>query len=140
MSDTTWHPQQIVALGLAVVMVTTSCTSGPGASRGGVASESASGSASAPASAAASGPASPAAPPDADAIAAVRDASQRILASTPKSIFDPDQKAAELGADVNGMFAFVRDNVRHEVYAGVLRGARGTLISQSGNAWDKSVL
>jgi transglutaminase-like putative cysteine protease len=128
MSDATWHPQQIVALGLAVVMAVSGCRNTPGVGQGGVAPVQAPATSTSPA------------PPDAAAIAAVRDTSQRILASTPKSMFDPDQKAAELGADVNALFAFVRDNVRHEVYAGVLRGARGTLISHAGNAWDKSVL
>jgi transglutaminase-like putative cysteine protease len=131
MRDATWHPQQIVALGLVVAMVTSSCTNAPGgAGQRGVA----------PASAPVSTPVSTPAPPDAAAIAALRDASQRILASTPKSIFDPDQKAGELGADVNSLFTFVRDHVREEVYAGVLRGARGTLVSHAGNAWDRSVL
>src|SRR6059036_3624427 len=133
MSDTTWHPQQIVALGLAVVMVTTSCTSGPGGGRGGVASESASASASAPASAAASGPASPAAPPDAAAIAAVRDASQRIVAATPKSIFDPDQQAAELGRRQHALHVRSRQHpfsdlhrrlARRPRYAHLTRGQR----------------
>lgn len=128
MRDATWHPQQIVALGLVVAMVTSSCTNAPGAGQGGVA----------PASAPAPAPAP--APPDVAAIAAVRDASQRILASTPKSAFDVDSKAAQLGADVNALFAFVRDNIRHEICAGVLRGARGTLISHAANAWDKAVL
>jgi Transglutaminase-like superfamily len=56
------------------------------------------------------------------------------------STIDPAAKASELGPDVAAAFAFVRDHVRDEVYAGVLRGARGTLLAGAGNAADKSLL
>ena len=49
-------------------------------------------------------------------------------------------KAAELGMDPAAIFAFVRDGIRNEVYAGALRGARGTLWSSGGNALDKASL
>jgi uncharacterized membrane protein len=49
-------------------------------------------------------------------------------------------KAAELGHDPGQIFAFVRDQIRYESYAGSLRGARGTLWSQAGNALDKASL
>lgn len=80
------------------------------------------------------------APLDAASIAATRDASQKILAPAPASDFDVDQKAAELGPDVDHLFRFVHDDIRHQIYAGVLRGPRGTLTSRAGNAWDRSVL
>jgi hypothetical protein len=48
-------------------------------------------------------------------------------------------KHAELGNDFDRLFAFVRD-LRHDVYRGVLRGGRGTLLSEAGNALDKSIL
>jgi transglutaminase-like putative cysteine protease len=54
--------------------------------------------------------------------------------------WDVEAKAAQLGYDVEKTFAFVRDEVRFEPYAGVLRGARGALSGRAGNARDKSLL
>ncbi|MGH9408792.1 MAG: transglutaminase domain-containing protein [Vicinamibacterales bacterium] len=61
-------------------------------------------------------------------------------AALPATATDPAAKAAALGGSVDAVFAFVRDQVRDEVYAGVLRGARGTLLAGAGNASDKSLL
>lgn len=49
-------------------------------------------------------------------------------------------KAAELEFDIEKIFAFVRDEVRYEPYAGSLRGANGTLWSLGGNSADKAML
>jgi hypothetical protein len=49
-------------------------------------------------------------------------------------------KAAEVGKDPEKLFAFVRDGIAYEVYPGVLRGAKGTLLGRAGNAPDKSLL
>lgn len=38
------------------------------------------------------------------------------------------------------LIRFVTDEIRIEIYAGALRGARGTLVSQAGNALDQSLL
>jgi hypothetical protein len=54
--------------------------------------------------------------------------------------WDIAAKAAELGAEIGPSFQFVRDAVRFEAYEGLLRGARGVLVSRSGNALDKSLL
>ena len=49
-------------------------------------------------------------------------------------------QAQALGNDTNRIFAFVRDQIRFEVYRGSVRGARGTLWSKAGNSLDKSSL
>ena len=54
--------------------------------------------------------------------------------------WDVPTKASELGHDAGRALAFVRDEVRYEPYAGVLRGARGALASRSANAADKALL
>jgi large repetitive protein len=50
------------------------------------------------------------------------------------------QKAQELGNDADQIFAFVRDEIGYESYRGSLRGARGTLWSNAGNALDQASL
>lgn len=77
------------------------------------------------------------------AIAAEIASAQDFLAPTlDANSADPEliAKAAELGNDAEQIFAFVRDEVGSEVYRGSLRGARGTLWSEAGNALDKSSL
>lgn len=53
---------------------------------------------------------------------------------------DVPAQAALLGHDMDRLFAFVRDQVAYEPYAGVLRGARGALSARSANAIDKALL
>ena len=65
---------------------------------------------------------------------------QRELAKPDADPSDVKAKAMQLGADVERIFAFVRDEVRYEPYRGVLRGAEGALLARSGNAYDKSLL
>jgi transglutaminase-like putative cysteine protease len=48
--------------------------------------------------------------------------------------------AGALDYDAERIFRFVADEVRYEPYAGILRGAHGTLASRAGNATDQSLL
>ena len=54
---------------------------------------------------------------------------------------DPiESLALTLDYDVDRIFRFVADEIRYEPYAGILRGAVGTLRARAGNSVDKALL
>ncbi len=136
-----WRPQQIVALVLAVVLVVSGFTSAApqvvrldlGASRSSTAL---------PPAAPAAAPAVAAAPTPVDGsiVADVASAIGKPPDPASTSRFDANRRADEIGSDPAKLFAFVHDTIAVQVYPGVLRGARGTLVAGAGNAWDQATL
>lgn len=60
-------------------------------------------------------------------------------ASTGNDWYDENARAGEL-TDANAVFAFVRDQIHTEAYAGAMRGGLGALISGGGSPADKALL
>ncbi|HTA40201.1 MAG TPA: hypothetical protein VK760_14050, partial [Candidatus Acidoferrales bacterium] len=67
------------------------------------------------------------------------DAIAASLKAVPTDGFDPAARAQELG-DIDATFAFVRDRIATEAYAGAMRGAAGTLQARAGSPADKALL
>lgn len=61
-------------------------------------------------------------------------------AAIPTTDYDAAARAAALDASPDAIFAFVRDRVATEAYAGVMRGANGTLAAHGGSPADKALL
>src|ERR1700730_9369847 len=130
-------PRQVVAVSVAFALVASGCGSGSGTPSSSVSHD-------APVARDVASP-NPSAPPTAgpldghtlqETIAVVKNASAPLLRA---QVGDVDRKADEIGPDPSALYAHVRDNVRTEIYAGVLRGPRSTLTGQAGNAWDKAL-
>lgn len=67
-------------------------------------------------------------------------AMRRALQSLPRETFDVEVRAAQVGADPERAFAWVRDETRWIAYAGALRGARGVLLDRMGSHMDRALL
>ncbi len=65
---------------------------------------------------------------------------KRIADAPEPSIFNVEKTADEMGNNPASLFAYVHGHVRTQIYSGVLRGARGTLMGRAGNAWDQALL
>lgn len=57
-----------------------------------------------------------------------------------RSAFDLEATLEKYDFEAQEIISFVKREVRFEPYVGLLRGARGTLMSRAGNALDQSVL
>jgi transglutaminase superfamily protein len=89
------------------------------------------------------GPASGAAAPTAGASAALaryREATENLWATLDFSSLDLAALQRDLGASPEAIARHIQDKVRYETYRGVLRGAKGTLLAEAGNSWDRAVL
>jgi len=73
-------------------------------------------------------------------LAATADAILEYAWTLPTEHWDVETLAIELEFDPQAAFRFVRDHIRYEPYAGVLRGAKGTLAARAGNSFDRSLL
>jgi hypothetical protein len=138
-----WRPQQIVALVLALLLVVSGFTNAaaPQAVRLDLGAPGSSApSPGMPAAVPAVSP--PLTPPGASVIADAASALEKLAGpeSTSTSGFDVGRKAEEVGNDPAAMFAFVHDTISTQVYPGVLRGGRGTLVAGAGNSWDQATL
>jgi transglutaminase-like putative cysteine protease len=74
---------------------------------------------------------------DADPLIAAANAAADAL---PADRWEVDALASTLAGQADGAFTFVRDAIGFDPYAGVLRGAEGTLAARAGNSWDRALL
>ena len=73
-------------------------------------------------------------------LGALSDYAWSIGESMPAEHWVIEALAESLQYDPMAAFRFVRDHIRYEPYAGVLRGAEGTLAARAGNSLDRSLL
>ena len=62
------------------------------------------------------------------------------LIAVPQSLPGDDKLRAFSGPDLDDAFTAVATGIRFESYAGILRGARGTVLARGGNAADQAVM
>jgi hypothetical protein len=58
----------------------------------------------------------------------------------PEVEWNIESLAVSFDYDPKRAFEFVRDSIAYEPYAGILRGAQGTLAARAGNSWDRALL
>jgi hypothetical protein len=68
------------------------------------------------------------------------EAALTLIDSLPAEDFLLDPLAKSFQGDPVAAFAFVRDRIAFDAYAGVMRGAEGTLGARAGNAYDRALL
>jgi transglutaminase-like putative cysteine protease len=130
-----WSPQLIVVLVSTVAVAFAAFRSGPGAGPSGLHLDLSAARISASDRARVAQ-----APPDQRTFADADALIKRIADAPEPSRFSAEKTADQIGNNPAALFAYVHDHVRTEIYSGVLRGARGTLISGAGNAWDQALL
>ncbi len=70
----------------------------------------------------------------------VSDEGRAAYDSMPEADWVIDALAQQLDYDPSRAFAFVRDSIGFDPFAGVLRGAAGTLAARAGNSVDRALL
>ena len=65
---------------------------------------------------------------------------RNLSSSLEKSHMNIENLLDKTAFDSSEIIDYVKHNIRFQAYRGILRGVRGTLISQSGNAVDQSML
>ena len=73
-------------------------------------------------------------------LGAVQSRALATVASLPEDQWDVAALAWSMNGDPVAAFHWVRDHIRLEPYAGILRGPAGTLAARAGNAEDRSLL
>jgi hypothetical protein len=66
--------------------------------------------------------------------------SDRLAQQVPAVRYNLVTRASQLGPGIDDAFRLVRDEIRYEPYAGILRGSAGTYAARAGNAVDRSLL